>query len=371
MIKKLFFFFFLLHSFLLHAQNIKTGKWGFEVNTTIGKIVKHSPKINYVPKSISQGLEVAFVYKTMGEKPWHNSLNYPEVGASYQFIRFGEQAVFGDAHVLLGTAKFYLARTKVVNFYARVGGGYAWLTKPFNALKNPDNNIIGSHLNIAAQLRIGAEWKINEMILLNTAFSFTHFSNGSIKQPNYGINMLAGTFGFKVFPQIKNYSYQCQKNKPKKPNEVFIKYTLGLQEKYGSNGPLYPVHAGSVGYGYYTSYGNKVLSGITFEYFTSIADFVRVQELSKRSPLYEATNTSFFIGDEIKLGKIGMYFIGGVYFQKKMMTPNIMYFRLGGNIYFAEMGKHKQYKIFGGSGMKAHLNIADYWEFNAGASAGF
>lgn len=352
------------------GQTFTGGKWAIETAIQAGQIIKHSPKIKYIPKGVSYGAEITFLRKNYGEKSWHRGMNFPETGVTLQYFKFYEDNIFGDAIALMLTSKFYIARTKYINFYARLSGGYAWLTKPYHEVKNPINNAIGSHFNIAAQLRFGAEFKLHPMVWMNAAFSFTHFSNGSLQLPNYGINIPSGVVGFKVFPQLTTVKYDCTKVKPKKRHEIQLQYSLGIHERYGLNGVKYPVHSGSVGYNFYTSPGNKVMGGYMYEYYASVRDFLTVQELSK-NPDKEATAHSLYIGDELKFGRVGFYLTAGVYLQKKQYLGSLIYTRIGGRIYFAEIGKNKQYKIYGGSGMKAHNAIADYFEINGGVCAGF
>jgi hypothetical protein len=72
------------------SQNMRGGKWGLELDYIGGKIFKHSQKINHIPSDASQGFQIDYYIKTLGERPWHKPLNFPEVGASMLYLRFGE-----------------------------------------------------------------------------------------------------------------------------------------------------------------------------------------------------------------------------------------------------------------------------------------
>jgi hypothetical protein len=52
------------------------------------------------------------------------------------------------------------------------------------------------------------------------------------------------------------------------------------------------------------------------------------------------------LGDEIVLGRIGMFYSAGVYLWKNTAAYSPMYFKLGANVYFAQFGKGKRYKFF-------------------------
>ena len=345
------------------------GKWGIEADYLLGNIIKHSKKINHVPTELTQGFEVSYFKRTLGEKPWHRPLNYPEVGGSFGYFHFGENPIFGDAYSFLAFSKFYLVRSKVVNLYTRIGGGFGFLTKHYDFVTNPTNNIVSSTVNIAVQVRIGMDWKITKYLQLGTAFSFNHFSNAAANLPNYGINVMTGTIGLKVYPQPRDAHYDCHKTKDFKKNEFIWKYSLGIQEIYGFNGPKFPVHVGTLCYARYTSPANKLYAGLSFEYFRSIHDWLTYNEIpTKHGATFESSIASVVLGDEIVLGRIGMFYGGGIYLWKSYATPSPFYFKVGANVYFAQMGKRKGFKFFGGTNVKSHTSVAQYWEFSLGGT---
>ena len=218
-----------LNMYAQTSPTFKSGKWGLEADYLTGKILRHTPKIKHVPSELTQGFQIDYYMKTLGEKPWHKPLNFPEVGATFLFLRFGENKVFGDAIALMGYAKFFIYRSKVVDFYTRVGAGYGIITKKYDYLTNPTNNVISTTINMAVQIRMGMDWKINQYIQLNTAFCFDHFSNAAANLPNYGANLLLGTVGLKIIPKPIDMSYDCHKTTNFKKNEVIWQYTLGIQ----------------------------------------------------------------------------------------------------------------------------------------------
>ena len=351
------------------APTIRGGKWGLEVDYIGGKIFKHSRKINHVPTDATQGFQIDYYMKTLGEKPWHKPLNFPEVGASLLYLRFGESKTFGDAIALMAYARFYVYRSKFVNLYVRVGSGYGYITRKFDYLTNPTNNVISTNINMAVQLKMGMEWKLSPNVQLNTAFAFDHFSNSGANLPNYGANLLLGSIGIKVIPRLRELTYNCQKTTDFKKNEFIWKYSLGIQEVYGFNGPKYPIHSGTVAYARYTSPGNKIYAGLTFEYLRSVHDWVVYNELTtKHGATFEASIGSVIIGDEIILGRIGMFYSAGVYLWKNTAAYSPMYFKLGANVYFAQFGKGKRFKFFVGNNVKSHLSVAQCNEFSIGGT---
>jgi hypothetical protein len=362
----------LLLSFLIYtsyavAQEFNSGKWGFEATYLTGSYIKHSPEIIRIPSSLSHGAELVFFKKTLGEKSWHMSLNFPEVGGGFSYYHFGDNDIFGDAYTIMGFSKFFLFRSKYVNGFARIGGGVSFLTKTYDYLRNPENNIVASTINKFAQLRLGLEWKVSPYASINTSFTFSHISSSAIKLPNYGINMALGSIGVKVYPQLKTLEYNCVKTKPVKKNEIMIRYSLGLHEAYTENGPVYPVHIATVLYSRYTSHGNKVFGGFSFEFLQIIRDITRIQELGDRNYAnMQSFFPSLYLGDEIMVGNVGIFFGTGIYLKKNDFLKKPVYFKTGGHYYFYNFGKNKGVKLFVGTNVKSHLFVAQFWEFSSG-----
>lgn len=351
----------------LLAQEVSVGKWAVEGNYQVCSFIKHSSKINSVPKSVSHALELNVSQKTFGEKPWHKGLNFPEIGFAFNYYHFGDNTIFGDAYAITPFVKFYLFRSKVANAYARLGYGFGFLTKHYDYLNNPSNNIVGSAVNMAFSFRLGLEWKVSKHVLLNTAFTFTHFSNGSAKLPNYGINLAVATVGIKVYPHIRSYTYNCAKIRPKKRDEIILRYGLGIHQKNGFNGPTYFAHVASIAYARYTGVANKVYAGVAFEYIPSITDFLYSNDLmSKREAKRNAFITSLFWGDEILIGRVGCFVGLGVYIPPSKLMTKPVYFKTGCNYYLAEFGKRKGFKCFVGMNVKSHTSVAQYWEVATG-----
>jgi hypothetical protein len=391
MLKKTYPFYYLLLSILIQcfspsygfAQKedkaetkgkFKTGKWGIEANYMTGQFLKHG--VDYIPTQLSQGIEVNYFMKTLGEKPWHKGMNFPEIGATFTFYYFADNKVFGDAVSVMAYGKFYMVRSKIADFYTKIAGGYGVLTRQYNAETNPGDKLISTPVNLAIQLRVGLDWKINQYVQINTAISFNHFSNSAEKLPNYGLNIPSGTIGIRVFPQPRAMSYDCTHDKGFKKNEVMWKVSAGIMQLHSISGysptpstRKYPVPGGMVAYARYINYGIKFYGGLSFEYFPAIHDYLTDNNIhTSRSATFESAIPSAIVGNEFILGRLSMFYSAGVYLWQNTATLTPIYFKLGMNLYFVELKKRKGTKFFFGNNVKAHLNIAQYNEFSLGGT---
>ena len=99
---------------------------------------------------------------------------------------------------------------------------------PYDSINNPANIFIGSYRNCYVHFGYVANYKFSEQCAVNGTIGFKHFSKGSFKQPNYGINLLPFTLGLSYrFGDDEIY----QEPKPvadyKRHNLVNVTFTAG------------------------------------------------------------------------------------------------------------------------------------------------
>jgi hypothetical protein len=135
--------------------------------------------------------EISLLKATYGRTRWEYMYNYPFIGVSYWYSDLGGTKPLGSAHALFPYINFPLLKTKDFNIYFRLGVGLAYLTKKYDRYDNYENLAVGSHLNGAVNLLFEARLRLGKRFMAAAGVSLMHFSNGAIKQPNYGLNMPA------------------------------------------------------------------------------------------------------------------------------------------------------------------------------------
>jgi hypothetical protein len=124
-----------------------------------------------------------------------------------------------------------------------------------------------------------------------------------------------------------------------------------------------------IAYARYINPGNKFYGGLSFEYFPSVRDYIIMNDIhTKYGATFEASIPSVVLGNEFMLGRVGMFYSAGVYLWKSTPTVTPVYFKVGANVYLAEIPKRKGTKFFVGNNVKAHINVAQYNEFSVGGT---
>lgn len=122
-------------------------------------------------------------------------------GSAYQGIGVSGHSFFNTAELGNPVAVYLLQGARICSFHPRLSLNYEWNFglsfgwNPFSYETNPYNQVVGSNLNACLNANFYLRWMLSRQVDLTAGFSAAHFSNGSTKLPNAGVNTLGLTFG--------------------------------------------------------------------------------------------------------------------------------------------------------------------------------
>jgi len=151
---------------------------------TIDHHIEMTPLTRHYP-----AFEFSVLKATYGRTRWEYMYNYPLIGVSYWYSGMGGVKPLGQAHAIFPYINFPLLHKNGFNIYFRLGVGLGYLTKKYERYDNFENIAIGSHLNGAVNLLFEARMRLGRRFMASGGISLMHFSNGGMKQPNYGLNI--------------------------------------------------------------------------------------------------------------------------------------------------------------------------------------
>ena len=168
--------------------------------------------------------EVSLYQNTYGKEEWEALYNYPYIGVTFYQSNQGGFEELGQVYALYPFINYPLNRNEASQLTFKLGIGLAYLTNHFDPYENYYNFSIGSHLNACANLSFEYRQRITRRLMTVASVGLTHFSNGSTKQPNYGLNTISGALGVAYYlrkPRInltpasrpKRYPFEFDKKK--------------------------------------------------------------------------------------------------------------------------------------------------------------
>lgn len=352
-------------------------KWEYEIGIHVGTVIRHTQKIDIGAGEVIPGFELSINRNTDGSHYWHKHFRLPTVGLAAICFAPGTYT-HGIGWAVMPHLSIPTSRKSPNAFVFRIGAGLGWITKPYDWKNNPNQNAIATNLNSIVQFKFG--WRhLAERYRVQTGVAFTHFSNGGLASPNFGINMPSAYVQLHrpmSTPKSAERERQIDIAKPLMRNRlgglVSAHYTES-QYLIVLDGPRYPIYGLSFMAYYQTNPCNRVLAGVDLERNEAVyawylharggldPDFVRTQ----------SDRIGAWIGNEFLFGNLGITVQAGYYlgYKRNAYVLSRNYNKLGFRYYFPKWQKgHLRPNI--GVQMKAHKIIAEYFAGTVGLEFG-
>lgn len=305
--------------------------------------------------------ELSISKQTFGKSRWEFMYGYPIVGVAYWYSTLGTTPYLGDAHAVFPYINFPISPNRNTRLYFRTGVGLGYLTQRFDRLENYKNIAIGSHLNAAVSLSFELRAKIFHRLFLTTSVSLTHFSNGSMKTPNYGINIPSVYAGLayklsksnpyqrsKVLPELYPYEFDGRKY-----FQVQFGGGMGyknMEAEIGGKFMVYTLYANALKQ---VSFKSRLGVGLDMSYDGTDRRIVETNNGEELSSFFPIVKTGGTIAWELMISRVSLMFNIGGYFSGEYKTEGGIYEKLGLRYYFNE-------KLFSEITLRAHYARADH-----------
>lgn len=339
------------------AAQEKQNNFGVGATYHYGFISPHNVLVNEIIQGHTQMVQLDFYRQTNGEKLWEQYYNYPKIGVSTIFINSGNPESLGKIYGLFPFIDFPLNQWKVT-WDLKFGVGIGYIEKPFDRKENYKNLVIGSHIN--ALIYIDTHWDlpITEKLHTSLGVALTHFSNGSLKRPNLGINIFSLNYGVSYnFGTTENRISRSDENREKKWNHLAV-VNAGVKEIDDIGGNKYMVY--NTSYNLLRTFTNKSSVGVGTDFFynTSLEPLiVRLQNenLGKFANFRMGLSGIY----ALDMGNLSLVFQTGFYGYTNYKSNGNIYTRIVTRYRFTD-------KLFFNLGLKTHFFVADFIEYGIG-----
>lgn len=345
------------------SQDSITSEWSLGIREKNGFLAAHRGTMGHLPKDRIFCGEISISKRLSGTAPWHEAYKKPLVGVTLYGSNLGSKEILGYGFGAYGFIEFPMWRNSNSFLSAKLGCGLGHVTKIFDQELNPKNDAISTHINALLCIGIMGQWRFSEEYSLLYGMDLTHFSNGSTRVPNLGLNIPTFSVGLAHHWEGKREVSVTQWQRYKTPFFSQWKWTnvaiLSSKETFPTGGKNYPVYA--LNSFLYKKFRPKV--GMEFGF-----DFISKQSLFAYRDYIPKTQWSIFqIGmysnyvlplDRLKF-VLGM----GVYLKDRYDSDNELYHRVGMRYQFDN-------GLLLNMVLKTHWAKADYVEYGIGYTFG-
>ncbi|MBK8554737.1 MAG: acyloxyacyl hydrolase [Lewinellaceae bacterium] len=337
-------------------------------------IWKHTPKITIETGVRHWSGELGVSFQTLGRRDWQAWHRYPVLGLSLLQVDLGQKS-HGSATAFLPHLRVPLFRRPNWVLYFRMGTGVGYIRSPYDYFNNPGQNAIGSHWNNITQLRFSAEARLSGHLNAEAGAGLTHFFNGGMVLPNYGINLPGFFAGLRYSVQaIKPGDFRAAQGSKRPEKRWGVQVHGGLARvEYGAfDGPRYPIWMLSAAAYHQFNPNNRLLLGLDYEFNRAIYAW-GLRSTGYRTELEAhkaATRLGLALADEILFGALGIQLHTGVYIGPSTINRDLLsiwYNKLGMFYYLPRIPQTMaQPRV--GIYLKAHKAIAEYIALDVGCS---
>jgi len=305
----------------------------FATNDFLKGVNLESEKINGF-----QNLSVKLSNQTDGKKLWEQLYLYPEWGIGIYIADFYNPEEIGRPFALFGflNAPFIRGDRLLFNYELGFGATFNW--KSFNPVTNQYNIAIGAGESFIIDAGLNLQYTLSKKVAIAGGVSLTHFSNGALKKPNFGINTIAPKIAVKYdfsrpeklrrieVPKFHPHNEWLLATYAGVKNVIFDSVNINVYERY--EGVFYPVFGLSGGFNRVVGYKSKFGIGMTFSYDGSVNAQVAVDENELEpvdTPLAEKFQISIYPSYELVLNRISLLLQPAFYLYRrsfKNQTPS-------------------------------------------------
>lgn len=361
------------HFDIIHAQVInKSSKYNFQLEARghYGIFMQHHFEMERFDSHFP-AFEINLQRATFGNKRWEALYRYPIIGITTYYSPLGGTKEIGEVFAVYPFINFPLNHDLDNSLNFKLGFGLAWLTNKFDPIENYKHFAIGSHLNATVTMYFEYRRQLSTRFTWIVAGGLTHFSNGSMKTPNYGLNLLTFSSGFAWFLKPPN-PYLNKKLQPelylfefddKKWISTELSFSTGVKDMTQEVGQRFFVYNLALNTMKQVSMRSRI--GLGFDLtFDGSDKAVLEKKLIPYDNDWQLLKPGANFAYEMLLDKTSFLFNLGFHLAGKELSEGQMYQKLA-------VKQHFTNNLFGTVTLTAHYGKADFIGFGLGYRLNF
>ncbi|MEY4593661.1 MAG: hypothetical protein RIQ47_71 [Bacteroidota bacterium] len=347
----------LLSRHLSFAQSklVSRGSWGAAVKINYGFLMAHREALMPLQEQHLSAVDIAVFKTTSGEKSWQRKFIYPETGLLLSIINTGTKKL-GTAIAIVPYIDFPLYKSQDDQCWLKYGMGLGYIESPFSPMENQKNAAIGSHLNGVVHIGFNYRKNFSTKTIGELGAGFTHFSNGSMKMPNLGINLPAVNIGIRHYMGATKNLTSANDSSYRRKGALHIFGAFGIKEIYPALGPKYT--ALTLSGTYFFGSVKKSDFGIGADLFYDNSLSVKYERESNDTASGVNLRPGIYGAYQLRIASIGLLFNMGFYPYTRYKNDGNFYHRIGLRYY------HNRF--FACVNLKTHYARADFFEWGLG-----
>jgi hypothetical protein len=327
--------------------------------------------LEHIPIKSFNAVSIQLTKQTNGNKLWEQLYNFPRYGLGVYGAKFTNAPEIGTPVAIYGMIEIPFKRWNRFSINSEIGLGLTFNWESFG--EDHYNIALGAEESVYIDAGVSLEYDFNSGLSIDAGPSFTHFSNGALKKPNFGINTFAPKFsiGYNFGGNQTAYKYQTIPIFQKKSELIFSFFTGWENVLYKGNdvdsatmnkGVYYSTFGLGASYSRQITYKSKIGIGMMIGYYGAANSTITASNgklNDNDANLANGMELSIFPSYELEISRLSVLLQPGFYLYRKSYTGRtpVAYQRIG--VKYAVLKD-----IFIGINLRAyHFYISDYIEW--------
>lgn len=344
-------------------SKVKVRKYSKEWNLSFqqGTVLGNGTEVGdqLAEASYYNGLDIRLGFRLNNLNDIYNQVyRLPIMGVGWYASTFNQEAI-GKPNAIYYyfnlPIRFERSRKFTMSYMGAFGLSYNF--NPYDEISNPQDVFIGSYRNCYVNFALLANYYITPRWITSLSLGFTHFSNGSFRQPNYGINLVPLSLSVAYRP-VPFKPFEGGKNIPSfiRHNQFNFVFSAG-SKNYAEGEPNYLKT--TLGINWLRALNYKYKAGLGLDIFYSAQSGPR-------------NNTESTFSNSTSIAVVGSWEWA---LNKHLYVPVAFAFYLKRNKgngeldpYYERAGLRYRFNnnMFAGITIKAHKGVADFFEWTVG-----
>lgn len=281
--------------------------------------------MDYIVNSHPFAGHIQLGLQTTGKKNWHQNHWYPIVGGGLYYANLNSD-ILGEVKAVYSFFNLQMIRKSNFTFNYQISPGVAFLNSPFDENENYYNIAIGNRINAFFRIHFNTSLKISDKIRWNSGLAISHYSNGGMRMPNLGINLVTLYTGVQATIGNTEPTYIVSEL-PQINKKLFITADAGFTMKKVKQ-EIYPVSSARITA--LKQVTNRRRFGLGMELFYDRTTYKR---LELENVYDRKTSTLFrpgiFVCQDFVVGKTDGFIQIGYYLHAVSESDKVVYSRFG------------------------------------------
>lgn len=316
-----------------------------------GRFLKNSGTLDDIMDNPYDALDIRIGFQSDGlRQKWDQLYGYPVYGIGF-YSAFFEGGELGTPQALYMFMRAPVKKWNKLSWNWELAVGLSYGFYKYDPKTNPDQEVIGSEHNVYFNAATGLSYQFARRWDITLDIDVTHFSNGSTRTPNLGVNLFGLALGGRYnFNPVRNYTKAVDDSYQPPTRPQFIRKEIAKYQRHSEiilfasaggkttttqiyDGPTYFISSFSLDYAWAYHHVGKVGVGFDAFYESALRDYpVRIENPT----LADLTFFGFHLSHYLRMYRLTLVTQLGFNLSEHVSHKGNTYFQVGGSFNLTE-----------------------------------